>query len=129
MNFLRGNDIAFHINPRFSEGGKQVLVRNHKLGERWGSEERDLKGPFPFALGSPFEVSVKQRNRTLLKGSYVWHVSINKSLPDSFGDVRTVYVSAATNPIFALPFSTSKWSKEEASNHSNHADSRSLSHG
>ncbi|XP_061668126.1 galectin-3-like isoform X2 [Syngnathoides biaculeatus] len=57
INFLRGNDIAFHINPRFTEGGKQVLVRNHKLGERWGPEERDLKGPFPFALGSPFEVT------------------------------------------------------------------------
>ncbi|XP_035534882.1 galectin-5, partial [Morone saxatilis] len=58
VNFLRGNDIAFHINPRFCEGGKQVLVRNHKLGERWGSEERDLKGPFPFALGSPFEMKI-----------------------------------------------------------------------
>lgn len=62
MNFLRGNDIAFHINPRFNEAGKQVLVRNHKLGERWGAEERDLKGPFPFALGSPFEVSGSDRN-------------------------------------------------------------------
>ncbi|XP_045916653.1 galectin-3 isoform X3 [Micropterus dolomieu] len=61
VNFLKGNDIAFHINPRFSEGGKQVLVRNHKLGERWGSEERDLKGPFPFALGSPFEANVWKR--------------------------------------------------------------------
>ncbi|KAM9339583.1 uncharacterized protein ABDE67_017226 [Symphorus nematophorus] len=58
VNFLRGNDIAFHINPRFSEGGKQVVVRNHKLGERWGNEERDLKGPFPFALGSPFEMKI-----------------------------------------------------------------------
>lgn len=58
VNFLRGNDIAFHINPRFNEGGKQVVVRNHKVGERWGTEERDLKGPFPFALGSPFEVSL-----------------------------------------------------------------------
>uniref|UniRef100_A0A4W6DPP4 Galectin n=1 Tax=Lates calcarifer TaxID=8187 RepID=A0A4W6DPP4_LATCA len=53
-----GNDIAFHINPRFSEGGKQVVVRNHKVGERWGPEERDLKGPFPFALGSPFEMKI-----------------------------------------------------------------------
>ncbi|XP_061560640.1 galectin-3 isoform X2 [Phycodurus eques] len=58
INFLRGNDIAFHINPRFSEGGKQVLVRNHKVGERWGTEERDLKGPFPFAPGSPFEMKI-----------------------------------------------------------------------
>ncbi|CAN9507687.1 unnamed protein product [Ophioblennius macclurei] len=58
VNFLRGNDIAFHINPRFNEGGKQVVVRNHKLGERWGAEERDLKAPFPFALGSPFEMKI-----------------------------------------------------------------------
>ncbi|XP_042358814.1 galectin-3 [Plectropomus leopardus] len=58
VNFLRGNDIALHINPRFSEGGKQALVRNHKVGERWGQEERDLKGPFPFAQGSPFEMKI-----------------------------------------------------------------------
>ncbi|XP_028996717.1 galectin-3 isoform X2 [Betta splendens] len=58
INFLRGNDIAFHINPRFNDGGKQVVVRNHKVGERWGAEERDLKGPFPFALGSPFEMKI-----------------------------------------------------------------------
>uniref|UniRef100_A0A8C5GK93 Galectin n=1 Tax=Gouania willdenowi TaxID=441366 RepID=A0A8C5GK93_GOUWI len=58
VNFLRGNDIAFHINPRFNEGGKQVVVRNSKLGERWGPEERDLKGPLPFALGSPFEMKI-----------------------------------------------------------------------
>ncbi|XP_039638297.1 galectin-3 isoform X3 [Perca fluviatilis] len=61
VNFLRGNDIAFHINPRFSEGGKQALVRNHKLAERWGPEERDLNGPFPFAQGSPFEANVWKR--------------------------------------------------------------------
>ncbi|XP_014858360.1 PREDICTED: galectin-3-like isoform X1 [Poecilia mexicana] len=58
VNFLRGNDIAFHINPRFNEGGKQVVVRNHKLGDRWGPEERELKGPFPFAPGSPFEMKI-----------------------------------------------------------------------
>ncbi|XP_029902724.1 galectin-3 [Myripristis murdjan] len=58
VNFLRGNDIAFHINPRFSEGGKQVLVRNHKVGERWGNEERNLRGSFPFAPGSAFEMKI-----------------------------------------------------------------------
>ena len=63
VNFLRGYDIPFHINPRFSEGGKQVLVRNHKVGERWGKEERDLKGPFPFAPGSSFEVRRKNTER------------------------------------------------------------------
>ncbi|XP_015250075.1 PREDICTED: galectin-3-like isoform X1 [Cyprinodon variegatus] len=58
VNFLRGNDIALHINPRFDEGGKQVVVRNSKVGDRWGPEERDLKGPFPFAAGSPFEMKI-----------------------------------------------------------------------
>ncbi|KAM9782760.1 galectin-5-like [Neosynchiropus ocellatus] len=58
VNFLRGNDIAFHLNPRFCEDGKQVVVRNHKVGSRWGPEERELKGPFPFALGSPFEMKI-----------------------------------------------------------------------
>ncbi|XP_026097155.1 galectin-3-like [Carassius auratus] len=58
INFLRGNDIALHINPRFSEGGKPVLVRNHKLGERWGKEERDLLSPFPFMPGHHFEMKI-----------------------------------------------------------------------
>ncbi|XP_028858702.1 galectin-3 [Denticeps clupeoides] len=58
INFLRGNDIAFHINPRFNEGGKQVLVRNHREGERWGKEERTIHGPFPFTPGQPFEMKI-----------------------------------------------------------------------
>lgn len=56
VNFVRGNDIALHINPRFNEGGKQVLVRNHKLGDQWGQEERTLQAPFPFAAGQYFDV-------------------------------------------------------------------------
>ncbi|XP_058611073.1 galectin-3 [Onychostoma macrolepis] len=58
INFLRGNDIALHVNPRFSEGGKPVLVRNHKLGDRWGKEERDLLSPFPFMPGHHFEMKI-----------------------------------------------------------------------
>lgn len=58
VNFLRGNDIALHINPRFNDGGKQALVRNSKVGERWGKEERDLQSPFPFAPGQPFEMKI-----------------------------------------------------------------------
>ncbi|MCI4389471.1 hypothetical protein PGIGA_G00098440 [Pangasianodon gigas] len=58
VNFLRGNDIALHINPRFNEGGKQVLVRNHKLGDQWGQEERTLLAPFPFVAGQHFEMKI-----------------------------------------------------------------------
>lgn len=58
VNFLRGNDIALHINPRFNELGKTSLVRNSKVAERWGREERDLQSPFPFAPGQPFEMKI-----------------------------------------------------------------------
>ncbi|KAK2864071.1 hypothetical protein Q7C36_003225 [Tachysurus vachellii] len=58
VNFVRGNDIALHINPRFNEGGKQVLVRNHKLGDQWGHEERTLQAPFPFAAGQYFDMKI-----------------------------------------------------------------------
>ncbi|KAI5090607.1 vegetative cell wall protein gp1-like, partial [Silurus meridionalis] len=58
VNFLRGNDIAFHVNPRFNEQGKQVLVRNHKLGDQWGPEERILLAPFPFVAGQYFEMKI-----------------------------------------------------------------------
>lgn len=75
VNFLRGNDIAMHINPRFNEGGKQVLVRNHKLGDQWGPEERTLQTPFPFVAGQQFEVRAKaiRKDRTFSKYRFLWH--------------------------------------------------------
>ena len=57
VNFVRGNDIAFHLNPRFNDGGKQAVVRNTMVGERWGKEERHTQGGFPFMAGQSFEVS------------------------------------------------------------------------
>ncbi|CAB1343201.1 unnamed protein product [Coregonus sp. 'balchen'] len=56
VNFLRGNDIAFHLNSRFNEGGKQAVVRNTKVGEHWGKEERHTQGSFPFMAGQSFEL-------------------------------------------------------------------------
>ncbi|CDQ75407.1 unnamed protein product [Oncorhynchus mykiss] len=58
VNFLRGKDIAFHLNSRFSEGGKQAVVRNTKVGERWGKEERHTQGSFPFMAGQSFEMKI-----------------------------------------------------------------------
>ncbi|XP_024234147.1 galectin-3-like isoform X1 [Oncorhynchus tshawytscha] len=58
VNFLRGNDIAFHLNTRFNEGGKQAVVRNHKMGEHWGKEERHTQGGFPFMAGQSFEMKI-----------------------------------------------------------------------
>ncbi|XP_038823964.1 galectin-5-like [Salvelinus namaycush] len=58
VNFLRGKDIAFHLNSRFNEGGKQAVVRNTKVGEHWGKEERHTQGGFPFMAGQSFEMKI-----------------------------------------------------------------------
>lgn len=53
--YTAANDLAFHFNPRFNESGKKVIVRNSRINNKWGKEERDL-GHFPFTQGQPFEV-------------------------------------------------------------------------
>lgn len=50
-----GGDVAFHFNPRFNDGGRQAIVRNSFINQKWGPEERQLES-FPFAPGQPFEV-------------------------------------------------------------------------
>ncbi|KAK2892320.1 galectin-3b [Channa argus] len=57
LDLCSGNDVAFHFNPRFNEGGKQVVVRNSCVGGKWGREERELSS-FPFARGQPFEMKI-----------------------------------------------------------------------
>ncbi|XP_046532890.1 galectin-9-like [Equus quagga] len=55
VNFQTGrsdDDIAFHFNPQFEEGG--YLVCNTKEKGRWGQEE---KTHLPFQRRSPFELS------------------------------------------------------------------------
>jgi hypothetical protein len=37
------NDIAFHFNPRFFEGG--YVCKNNRQGGGWGSEDRDASNP------------------------------------------------------------------------------------
>lgn len=54
MNFQigpSGNDIAFHFNPRFEEGG--YVVCNTKQKGCWGPEERKME--MPIQMGNPFE--------------------------------------------------------------------------
>ncbi|ROJ78803.1 Galectin-3 [Anabarilius grahami] len=57
INLNRGHDIAFHLNPRFNESGKQAIVRNSMIGNKWGREERELPS-FPFVPGKPFELKI-----------------------------------------------------------------------
>ncbi|XP_061896854.1 galectin-3b [Entelurus aequoreus] len=52
-------DLAFHFNPRFNEYGKKVVVRNSRIGNKWGTEERHLDGRFPFATGQPFQMRIQ----------------------------------------------------------------------
>ncbi|XP_060727513.1 galectin-3 [Tachysurus vachellii] len=53
VDFMKGSDIVFHFNPRFSE---QTIVRNSNLSGYWGPEERD--GGFPFIQGRQFELKI-----------------------------------------------------------------------
>lgn len=55
VDLKTANDLAFHFNPRFNEGGRRVIVRNSCIGTKWGREERELQN-FPFVPGQPFEV-------------------------------------------------------------------------
>ncbi|EAW51042.1 lectin, galactoside-binding, soluble, 9 (galectin 9), isoform CRA_e [Homo sapiens] len=47
-----GNDIAFHFNPRFEDGG--YVVCNTRQNGSWGPEER--KTHMPFQKGMPFDL-------------------------------------------------------------------------
>ncbi|KAJ8399510.1 hypothetical protein AAFF_G00412220 [Aldrovandia affinis] len=71
INLLRGKDVALHLNPRFDEGGKKVIVRNSLLGGKWGKEERAL-GHFPFSAGQTFEIKI-------LCTSNEFKVAVNKA--------------------------------------------------
>ncbi|MEQ2236801.1 hypothetical protein ILYODFUR_016369 [Ilyodon furcidens] len=53
VDLIKGSDVVFHFNPRFTE---QTVVRNSNLGGYWGPEERE--GPFPFVQGRQFELKI-----------------------------------------------------------------------
>lgn len=53
IDFIKGSDVVFHLNPRFHE---QTIVRNSNLGGCWGPEEREAM--FPFVQGRRFELKI-----------------------------------------------------------------------
>ncbi|NWZ35691.1 LEG3 protein, partial [Brachypodius atriceps] len=57
LDFKRGDDIAFHFNPRFNEDHKKVIVCNSKFQNNWGKEERTAPR-FPFEAGKPFKLQI-----------------------------------------------------------------------
>ncbi|XP_060779257.1 galectin-4-like isoform X2 [Neoarius graeffei] len=57
INFIAGasSNIAFHLNPRISEG---MVIRNSQIDGCWGEEEIDLNFN-PFQEGQYFEISIR----------------------------------------------------------------------
>ncbi|KAM6163652.1 galectin-5-like [Rhynchocyon petersi] len=55
INLCHGNDIAFHLNPRFDEN---VVVCNTLINNTWGTEELYLSGCLPFTRGVGFMVLI-----------------------------------------------------------------------
>ncbi|XP_070776699.1 galectin-3b isoform X2 [Enoplosus armatus] len=62
VDLFADHDLAFHFNPRFNESGKKVIVRNTRINNKWGKEERDLQH-FPFSEGKDFEMKIMCTNR------------------------------------------------------------------
>ncbi|XP_026705908.1 galectin-3 [Athene cunicularia] len=57
LDFKKGNDIAFHFNPRFKEDNRKVIVCNSMLQNNWGKEDRTAPR-FPFEAGKPFKLQI-----------------------------------------------------------------------
>ncbi|KFV41212.1 Galectin-3, partial [Gavia stellata] len=57
LDFKKGNDIAFHFNPRFKEDNRKVIVCNSIFQNNWGQEERTAPR-FPFEAGKPFKLQI-----------------------------------------------------------------------
>ncbi|XP_054428969.1 galectin-9-like [Pteronotus mesoamericanus] len=58
QNGLSDQNIAFHFNPRFEEGG--YVVCNTKKEGSWGTEERNMH--MPFQRGNRFELCLVVQN-------------------------------------------------------------------
>uniref|UniRef100_A0A8C0F6D5 Galectin n=1 Tax=Bubo bubo TaxID=30461 RepID=A0A8C0F6D5_BUBBB len=56
LDFKKGNDVAFHFNPRFKEDNRRVIVCNSMFQNNWGKEDRTAPR-FPFEAGKPFKVT------------------------------------------------------------------------
>ncbi|XP_063107262.1 galectin-9B-like isoform X2 [Cavia porcellus] len=55
INLCTGENITFHLNPRFSEN---TVVRNSKIKGSWGEEERGLPTNMPLLTGHSFKMEI-----------------------------------------------------------------------
>jgi len=60
INLYSGNSIALHFNPRLSD---KVVVRNSRIGEAWGEEERE--GSQPFSKNKQFDMVIHSEGDAL----------------------------------------------------------------
>uniref|UniRef100_A0A3B4E085 Galectin n=1 Tax=Pygocentrus nattereri TaxID=42514 RepID=A0A3B4E085_PYGNA len=75
IDICKGDNIAFHFNPRFNEDGNQVIVRTTRIEGVWGPEERELPF-FPFSPGKPFEILCTSSGyRVEVNNEYLLHYS------------------------------------------------------
>ncbi|XP_049595856.1 galectin-3b [Syngnathus scovelli] len=94
-------DLMFHFNPRFNESGRKVIVRNSRIGGRWGNEERNLTR-FPFAAGQPFEMKIECTSsmfKVSVQGSHLLEFKLRGGNPsqirslDIYNDLSLSHVS------------------------------------
>ena len=65
INLRCGNDIAFHLNPRFNQN---TLVQNTQINGSWGPEETCLPQAMPFYRGQGFSVGATAWSSERLQG-------------------------------------------------------------
>uniref|UniRef100_H2QCE6 Galectin n=1 Tax=Pan troglodytes TaxID=9598 RepID=H2QCE6_PANTR len=98
-----GNDIAFHFNPRFEDGG--YVVCNTRQNGSWGPEER--KTHMPFQKGMPFDLCFLVQSsdfKVMVNGSlfvqYFHRVPFHRVDTISInGSVQLSYISFQTQTV------------------------------
>ncbi|XP_075415360.1 galectin-9 [Tenrec ecaudatus] len=100
INLRCGSDIAFHLNPRFTEN---AVVRNTQINGSWGIEERALPRKMPFRRGQNFLVCIMCESHCLkvaVDGQHLceyWHRLNNLPAINSLevvGDIQLTHVLA-----------------------------------
>ncbi|XP_020818839.1 galectin-9-like isoform X4 [Phascolarctos cinereus] len=115
VNFQRGfdgNNIAFHFNPRFENGG--YVVCNTKQNGSWGQEER--KKEVPFQRGAPFEIRFQVQYTDFKPPQPVWPTAASATVTQmvlpglhSVPQMPSAPVfpnPVLTNMLYPVPYST-----------------------
>ncbi|EGV94352.1 Kinase suppressor of Ras 1 [Cricetulus griseus] len=111
VNFQTGlneNDIAFHFNPRFEDGG--YVVCNTKQKGNWGPEERKMQ--MPFQKGRPFELTfLVQRSEFKVMVNKNFFVQYSHRVP--YHLVDTIAVSGSLQLSFITFQVRSGWHRSQ----------------